>query len=190
MVRLQQTYATHRQHHPSQTSPTTPHCHRFVQLLLPILLALLPMSPLVASRCLRRLYLFRPGARVARHTSVYRSNVTHYTDLVAPAITANISLILQRSVDCPDAFDCVPTVITPACHRPPQFASQRRLAFQLTEPQTSNLKPQTSNLKPQTSNLKPQTSHSAGVPRVQRRLVRASPSRRRLFAPAAQSCSQ
>ena len=67
------------------------HVEAYIHQLTPILLALLPMSPSTAGRCLRRLYIFRP-------------------DLVSPAITANISLILQRSVDCPDAFDCIPAV--------------------------------------------------------------------------------
>jgi hypothetical protein len=67
------------------------HVEQYIQQLMPILLALLPMSPSTAGRCLRRLYIFRP-------------------DLVSPAITASISLILQRSVDCPDAFNCIPAV--------------------------------------------------------------------------------
>jgi hypothetical protein len=67
------------------------HVEWYVKQLTPTLLALLPMSPSTAGRCLRRLYIFRP-------------------DLVSPAITANINLILQRSVDCPDAFDCIPAV--------------------------------------------------------------------------------
>lgn len=67
------------------------HVEQYIQQLTPILLALLPMSPSTAGRCLRRLYIFRP-------------------DLVSPAIAANISLILQRSVDCPDAFNCIPAV--------------------------------------------------------------------------------
>jgi hypothetical protein len=68
-----------------------PHVQRYVQQLMPILLALLPMFPNTAGRCLRRLYLLRP-------------------DMVSPALATHINLVLQLSVDCPDAFDCVPVV--------------------------------------------------------------------------------
>ena len=66
----------------------------FITTLLPHALTLLHMLPSYpfAGVALKRLYTFRP-------------------DLVAPKIATNLKLILEQSIDCPDAFDCIPLLL-------------------------------------------------------------------------------
>ncbi len=62
--------------------------------MLPIVMLLIPTLPdhPCASQSLAYLYLFRP-------------------DIVAPAIAASMKSILAESIDCPEAFKCVPLLL-------------------------------------------------------------------------------
>lgn len=80
--------------HPSHQHISCSDVECFIRIVLNPALLSIPTLPQhrCASSTLKCLYLFRP-------------------DIVAPSIAAVVKSILQESIDCPDAFDCLPLLL-------------------------------------------------------------------------------